>query len=694
MTISLGSFFRGLLVLSVVTLAACTRNGEQVFPNELKAVQSQECEILQPGWQLLEDLSIRSASDPAYSGLTLSEPFHPFTYEYTLEVGHFIDALTLLPTQAFSGAERDIRTLDSSITYYDESEGEEVNVTLDFRTSTDPITIPKEGLTIEIVMAAAIDNSAVSFRNCTEEEQRLEVVDYSQGYEITIQRAETLSTYSVTNDSLADDTVLEPSVLGDNLLDNDDELGHSVAIYGDTMVIGIPGDDNGEATLRGILEVNDTNRTTLLTAYGDDSTPLNDNGVALVYRRADQGVWSLSYILRPEFPDVGDQFGYAVAINDEFIAISAPYEDSISVSVNGVEDNNLAPDSGAVHVYRYDDTSVQKSAYIKASSQVSGIDGYYDGFGQSLMLLEDVLMVGAPEADASAGRAAGKVYAYTFSGTDWNYSYNLQPENLRDGDRFGASLAHFDTWLLIGAPSDDVLRRGILGVAVLDNFGDEPDDFSLVDSGATYLFQRSEFGYNLRNYLKADNADAGDAFGFALSGSENEFVIGAPREDGSGYGLNRDMATNNLPESGAAYRYEYFPALSSWGMTDYFKSPEPQANGTYGSAVVTDARKILIGAPEEVYQVSLDTPILTETELENSGSAYLYYRNEDEIRYDSSFVLSDSEKAANERASASIAMFDQFILLGAPGAANDQLDAVGGNVVSLLEGSGAVLVME
>ncbi len=92
----------------------------------------------------------------------------------------------------------------------------------------------------------------------------------------------------------------------------------------------------------------------------------------------------------------GDQYGTAVAISGDTIAVSAPLEDSNATGINGSQSNNSALSSGAVYIFVRSGYWVQQ-AYIKSSNSQLG-----DNFGSSIALDGDTLVVGASGEDSNA----------------------------------------------------------------------------------------------------------------------------------------------------------------------------------------------------------------------------------------------------------------------------------------------------
>src|SRR5678816_4255803 len=125
----------------------------------------------------------------------------------------------------------------------------------------------------------------------------------------------------------------------------------------------------------------------------------------------------------------GDVFGYSVTLSGDTLAVGASSEASAAIGVNppGGEFDNSAISAGAVYVFVRTGTTWAQQAYVKASNAGAG-----DGFGYSVALSGDTLVVGAPgEASAATGvnpsggqpdnsaSKAGAVYVFARTGTTW-----------------------------------------------------------------------------------------------------------------------------------------------------------------------------------------------------------------------------------------------------------------------------------
>jgi hypothetical protein len=164
----------------------------------------------------------------------------------------------------------------------------------------------------------------------------------------------------------------------------------------------------------------------------------------------------------------GDHFGVSMALVGDTLAIGAHGEASAATGVNGNQDDNSAPGSGAVYVFRRSGTIWQQEAYLKASNAEAD-----DFFGLTLALAGDILAVGADgEASVATGvngdqtdnsvTARGAVYVFRRSGTTWQQEAYVKAS--RGGASFGHSMALSDDTLAVGerwGGTDDVFAGGV-----------------------------------------------------------------------------------------------------------------------------------------------------------------------------------------------------------------------------------------
>ncbi len=245
--------------------------------------------------------------------------------------------------------------------------------------------------------------------------------------------------------------------------ENGDFLGISLAISGDTVVLGAALDDNENGT---------------------------DAGAVYVYVKP-AGGWPAAMtetvkIMAPTAaPDRG--FGSAVSLKGDTLVVGSPGKDDALVS-------------GDVFVYERSGTAWA----LKATLNVAGLTGS-DSFGTILDFDGETIAVGAFGQDSSKGA----VYVYNKPAGGWSdkgHDALLIADDAQANDFFGGSVAVDGDTILVGANGRD------------DNGS---------KSGAAYVFVHTGSGWVQQAKLMASDAKALDNFGYSVDLAGNTALIGA-----------------------------------------------------------------------------------------------------------------------------------------------------------------------
>jgi uncharacterized repeat protein (TIGR01451 family) len=359
-----------------------------------------------------------------------------------------------------------------------------------------------------------------------------------------------------------------------------DEFGRSVAISGDTLLIGRFYDDSngtggsvcvfersaGVWSQQTFLKASNTHENDWFgwsVAISGDTLVVGANGEAYVFVR-NGGIWSQEAYLEASNTGAGDTFGWSVAISGDTLVVGAPWEDSDATGVDGDQSNDLARDSGAAYVFVRNGGIWSQEAYLKASNTQE-----YDWFGWSVAVSGDTLVAGTPYEDSNAtgvdgdqsnnsASQAGAAYVFVRSAGAWSQQAYLKASNTGESDFFGRSVAISGDILMVGAPLEDSNAIGING---------DPSNDLARDSGAAYLFMRSAGTWSQQAYLKGSNTDA-YSFGESIAISGDTFVVGA-------------FGTAYIFRRGAVWRQQTYLEARS------------------GSIVAISGNTVVVGAPGE-----------------------------------------------------------------------------------------------
>ena len=235
-----------------------------------------------------------------------------------------------------------------------------------------------------------------------------------------------------------------------------DLFGYSVAVSGDTVVIGAYSEDSNATGVNG--------------NHGDNSA--NAAGAAYVFVRDEGGNWNQQAYLKASNTDVTDLFGYSVAVSGDTVVVGAYSEDSSATGVNGDQGDNSAAGSGAAYVFVRNGTTWSQQAYLKSSNSTSS--GAGDNFGVRVAVSGDTIVVGAHLEDSNAtgvnGNDAnnsaldsGAAYVFVRNGSSWSQQAYLKASNTGTLDWFGLLLAVSGDTIVVAAYREDSNATGING---------------------------------------------------------------------------------------------------------------------------------------------------------------------------------------------------------------------------------------
>ena len=269
---------------------------------------------------------------------------------------------------------------------------------------------------------------------------------------------------------LPDTSISQQAYLKASNTEMGDYFGNSVAISGDTVVVGAHDEDSSATGVNGDETDN--------SAY--------NSGAAYVFTRMGHN-WSQQAYLKASNTDteVEDYFGYSVAISGDTIVVGAFREASNATGVDGDGNDNSASASGAAYVFTRSGDTWSQQAYLKASN--TGADDY---FGISVAISGDTIVVGAAgeasnatgvDGDGSDNSAdfSGAAYVFTRSGSTWSQQAYLKASNARADDWFGHYIAIGGSTIVVGAPYENSAATGVDG---------DQEHNAAPNAGATYVF--------------------------------------------------------------------------------------------------------------------------------------------------------------------------------------------------------------
>ena len=368
----------------------------------------------------------------------------------------------------------------------------------------------------------------------------------------------------------------------------EDRFGCSVAIWGDTAIIG---------------------------AYWDDDNDKGPNSGSAYIFRYNGSNWVEEAKLVASDGEAYDVFGYSVAISDGIAVVGA------------WQDDDYGSASGKAYIFRYNGSSWVEEAILWASDS-----GFEDWFGYSVAIWGDTAVIGR-NGDDDNGSRSGSAYIFRYNGSSWVQEAKLLASDGAAEDRFGCSVAISGYTADIGAHrhndnGDDsgsayifryngsswIEEAKLLAYdrAAYDYFGWSVaisggtavigahfDDANSWDSGSAYIFRYNGSSWVEEAKLLAYDGAAYDHFGSSVAISGGTVVVGAFYDD-----------ANDI-DSGSAYIFRYNG--SRWVEEQKLLAFDGELRDRFGWSVAIAGTTAVIGAYYDDNDNGTD-----------SGSAYVF----------------------------------------------------------------------
>ncbi|MFC3192620.1 Ig-like domain-containing protein [Marinicella sediminis] len=300
-------------------------------------------------------------------------------------------------------------------------------------------------------------------------------------------------------------------------------------------------------------------------------------------------------------------------VNDGFGKSVSLEGDRLLVGAPAATDG-LTGGIGAFYVFEFDGTNWLEMDKLHASDKAS-----FDLFGNSVSLSGDRALIGAHRND-DAGTSSGSAYVFEFDGTDWTEMEKLTAADAAAGDSFGFSVA---------------LEANTAFVAAhLDHSDTE------ADMGTVYVFDLVNGDWVESQALRGSDTSGGDQFGYSIRTDNNQLIVGAPRHDA----VNVD--------SGAAYVFQSLGG-SSWLETGQLLADDGVASDYFGWSVAISGNRTLVGA------------FGNDDDGISSGSAYGFYHNGDNWVQSNLLLANDGTPRVNDQLGNAVALSAGTAVVGA-----------------------------
>ena len=341
-------------------------------------------------------------------------------------------------------------------------------------------------------------------------------------------------------------------------------FGASVAIHGDGIIVGAPGQDGSGAAylfertttgfpLRQRVVGTDTaaadafgfavaieGSTAIVGAEHDRVGTVAAQGSAYVFVAGPGGTWSQQAKLVLPDGAAYDSFGSAVALSGARALIGA-YR----------KDNGAAKDTGAAYVFDRDAGAWALSAKLEAADA-----GIGDQFGFSVDIEGATAVIGSYLDDVGTQENQGSTYFYErrANGT-WAEDGHVVASDGINHDRFGSGVHLEGTTALVASFKDNVGKGK--------------------NHGAAFVLRRTEAGWAETTKLAASDRQTFDYLGFGSAMDGDTVLLGAPGDP-----------AQHPDVRGAAYVYGIGPLPEDLG----------DAPGSYGTLRASDGARHVLSA--------------------------------------------------------------------------------------------------
>ncbi|MGH9839289.1 MAG: putative Ig domain-containing protein [Blastocatellia bacterium] len=382
-----------------------------------------------------------------------------------------------------------------------------------------------------------------------------------------------------------------------------DFFGYAVALSGDTLVVGAYRDDTGANTDQGSVYVftrngagwtlqqkliandgaaNDyfgfavalSGDTLAVGASGDDIGANLDQGSVYVFTRsgATQPVWTQQQKLAANDGAAKDEFGFAVALDGDTLAVGA-YADGIGTNFN----------QGSAYVFTR--SGATQPVWTQQQKLTANDGAVNDYFGRSVALGGATLVVGADGDTIGANAFQGSAYVFTRGGATqpvWTQQQKLTANDGGASDYFGRAVAVSGDTLAVGAFRDTIGAN--------------------VNQGSVYVFTRNgatQPVWTQQQKLADSDGARFDSFGRSIALSGDTLVVGV---SGDTIGTNTNQ--------GSAYVYTF---LGYWVPQRKLTASDGAANDYFGFMVALSGDTVVVGTNSDDIGTNND-----------QGSAYVF----------------------------------------------------------------------
>lgn len=262
-------------------------------------------------------------------------------------------------------------------------------------------------------------------------------------------------------------------------------------------------------------------------------------------------------------------------------------------------------------IFKNDQTSWRQEASVNSPG------GGRNHFGRSVGILRDLAVVGAIHDTINNQKHSGSVYLFRCINSSWSEESKLVPTDPGWYHYFGYSVAIDDLYVVVACP---YYKR---------------------QSGAVYLFQKTDIGWKQKSKLLPSDPAEFNVFGHSVRIDARHIVVGTLHKNG-----NKEIS------SGTAYVFKKF-GQSSWYQQMKIqptKKLRDHKDDEFGYAIATKENYVVIGCPGDTVNGV------------GSGAAYIYKSNGN--KWVESAKIYPKDGIPNDYFGSSVDMTDGFIVVG------------------------------
>jgi hypothetical protein len=356
---------------------------------------------------------------------------------------------------------------------------------------------------------------------------------------------------------------------------NNGDLGYSVAVDGDRMVVGAPNENNGGGKIY-VYEFDGKDWIFKATRDGSGAEQLGfsvdidgdyiiagqpggsagaPGGFISIF---DYDGTTISYNSSPvASTKASDNLGYDVAINGDWAVVGNP------MGENSTTGTTFPNTNGKVEVLRRVGGNWQLFTTL-FGGPANGEN--FVQFGEAVDIDGDYIVVGDPEHNevTISGSKEGLVFIFENINNVWTFHSVIGGSQRQNNDRFGNDVQISGDYIICGA------------------FVDEAPN-APTGSGLAYIFKKNGANWVEESILIGDGQNATSDFGSSVAIHGDYAMVGDSRFASQG--------------KGDAYLFKRNG--NSWTQMQKFAAPNGNNGNDYGRSVAISDKHIIVGAPDQ-----------------------------------------------------------------------------------------------